>query len=353
MGKLQSTDDTGQDALARYDAIIDVRSPAEFAEDHIPGAVNLPVLSNEERAEVGTTYKQVSTFLARRAGAAHVARNVALHLETFFADQPPRAQFLIYCWRGGMRSGSMATIVSQVGWRTTLLQGGYKTWRRAVSNGLRDDGQALNLVLVDGQTGTAKTDILHSAAKQGAQVLDLEGLANHRGSVFGGMGDGSQPGQKLFESRLWAALQELDSDKPILVEAESNRIGKREIPKRVWKAMQAAPSITVEASQQARARYLTRAYGDIIANPERILQSIDALRKFHAKTIISEWREMVASGAYEQLALELIRDHYDAMYKRSRQRRAGKRLQSIRLDALDEADIAAAASTLIGMINND
>lgn len=348
MGKLQTTEDTELNTLRRFDAIIDVRSPSEFAEDHVPGAVNLAVLSDAERAEVGTTYKQESTFLARRTGAAHVSRNVARYLETFFADQPPSAQFLVYCWRGGMRSSSMATIISQVGWRTTLLQGGYKTWLRAVVHGLRKATEPLRIVLIDGQTGTAKTDILHAAGKMGGQVLDLEGLAHHRGSVFGGMGDGSQPGQKLFESRIWAALQAMDLSKPILVEAESSRIGKCEVPTRIWKAMRQAPCISVEASPEARAKYLTRAYDDIIATPDRIMQSIEALRPYHAKSVIEDWQDMTRSGEYEQLALELMREHYDPMYGRSRERRQGEKLQTIHLDALEPDDIVQAARQLTG-----
>lgn len=343
MSAIEPVDNIDPETLSRFGAIIDVRSPAEFAEDHIPGAVNLPVLSNEERAEVGTIYKQQSTFGARRIGAAYVSRNVAGHLETFFAEQPPSSQFLVYCWRGGMRSGSMATIMSQVGWRTSVLQGGYKTWRRAVVSGLRDEETLVNIVLLDGQTGVAKSEILNRVATLGAPTLDLENLAAHRGSVFGAYVDAPQPTQKAFESQLWSEMTSLDLTKPVLVEAESNRIGRCEVPKRLWNSMRSAPVIIIEASPELRAEYLVNAYRDIVEDSDAILIALGRLAPFHAKATIESWKALAHAGDFSQLAGALIREHYDPLYDRARKQRRHNPMAQIELASLDDASLDAAA----------
>lgn len=346
---IETVADASPETLARFDAIIDVRTPAEFAEDRLPGAINLPVLSNEERAEVGTIYVQDSRFRARRIGAAHIARNVARHLDTALADKPADFRPLLYCWRGGMRSGAMATILAQVGWRTGVLQGGYKTWRREVVAGLRDEIAApWRLVLLDGQTGTAKSDILTRLGGLGVQTIDLEDLAAHRGSVFGAFPARPQPGQKLFESLLWRKLRELDPARPIVLEAESCRIGRCEIPARLWQAMLAAPRLIVKAEAPARARYLTAAYADIIADGAAVLEAIARLAPFHAKEEIEEWRRMAEHQDYSGLAESLMRAHYDPLYDRTRKTRDGATLGEIALagfsdEALDKAAAEIAA----------
>ncbi|MCA8896950.1 MAG: tRNA 2-selenouridine(34) synthase MnmH, partial [Amphiplicatus sp.] len=280
---IEQAADVAPTTLSLYDAIIDVRSPGEFEEDRIPGAINLPVLSNEERAEVGTIYVQESRFKARRIGAAHVARNVARHIETALADKPAKFRPLVYCWRGGMRSGSMATILSQIGWRVGVLNGGYKTWRRDVVEGLRREDRPLNIILLDGQTGTAKSGILAQLSSLGVQTIDLETHATHRGSVFGGFAGRPQPTQKCFESLIWRELRELDPARPIVIEAESLRIGAREVPPVLWRQMLAAPRITVAAAPNVRARYLVRAYHDVVSNKAEIERAITSLAPFHRK----------------------------------------------------------------------
>lgn len=338
MSAIETIDNTEPDTLAAFDAIIDVRSPGEFAEDHIPGAINLPVLSNDERAEVGTIYKQQSTFGARRIGAGYVSRNIARHLDTYFANKAPSSRFLVYCWRGGMRSRSMATVMSDIGWRTTLLNGGYKTWRRSVVQTLRDEETPLNAVLIDGQTGAAKSDILRRCAALGVQTLDLEDLAAHRGSVFGGYSETPQPSQKYFESKIAASLATLDTDRPVLIEAESNRVGRCEIPKRLWQSMLSAPVISIEAEPGLRAEYLLSAYRDITQDATAIAEAIDRLAPFHSKETIAAWRDMAQSGELAPLAASLMRDHYDPLYSRSRKRRERAPLASIALtDVTDEA----------------
>jgi tRNA 2-selenouridine synthase len=237
----------------RADTIIDVRAPLEYADDHLPRAINLPVLDDAERAQVGTIYKQVSQFQARKLGAALVAQNAARHLQGPLADKPGGWQPMVYCWRGGQRSGSFAVILEQIGWRVQVLDGGYKTYRRLVTAALYDAPFPVPVVLLDGGTGSAKTDILHRVSAMGGQVLDLEGMAGHRGSIFGGAG--AQPSQKLFETRLAMGMAALDPARPVLIEAEANRIGAIRLPPALWAAMVAAPRIALSAPVAARAAY--------------------------------------------------------------------------------------------------
>ncbi len=343
---IQLTEAVDAASLARFDAVIDVRSPGEFAEDHLPGAENLPVLDNAERAEVGTIYVQESRFLARRIGAAHVARNIARHLENALADRPASFQPLIYCWRGGQRSNAMATILSQVGWPVWLLTGGYKTYRRAVSTRLYDEAPDLNLILLDGHTGTAKTEILARLAGQGVQTLDLEGLAAHRGSLFGALAGQPQPSQKLFESRLATALDKLDTSRPILVEAESSKIGERMTPPALWKAMQTAPRIEIQAPRDARARYLVEAYRDVIEDRSELAAAFSRLPAYPGQKRLENWRSLADAGEFEELAAALMEHHYDPAYDRSARKDERPRLGVIELPSLDAAGQDAAAAEI-------
>jgi tRNA 2-selenouridine synthase len=326
--------DAAPAALAGFDAIIDVRSPGEFADDHVPGAINLPVLDDEERARVGTIYVQESRFRARRIGAALVARNVARHLEESLADRPGSFAPLVYCWRGGQRSAAMATIMDQVGWRVSLLEGGYRTYRRRVTAALYDAPPTLRVVLLDGPTGVAKTDILARAAALGVQTLDLEALAAHRGSLFGALPDTPQPPQKLFESRLLAAIEVLDPALPVLVEAESSKVGEINLPPALWKAMIGAPRVTLEAPLADRGAYLLEAYGDIVADPRRLDDILGRLPPHHGREQKALWRSLAAAGDLHALAQSLIQSHYDPGYVRSG-RRDGRPL----MDRIELADL--------------
>ncbi|PKP72754.1 MAG: tRNA 2-selenouridine(34) synthase MnmH [Alphaproteobacteria bacterium HGW-Alphaproteobacteria-6] len=340
-------------ALRGYDAIIDVRSPAEYAEDHLPGAISLPVLDDDERARVGTIYKQQSPFLARKIGAALVARNAARHLEGPLSGFGGGWRPLVYCWRGGQRSGSFATILAQVGWRTELVAGGYKAWRGLVVSALHAAPVAAPVVVLDGNTGTAKTEILGHLAAAGHQVIDLEGLANHRGSVFGHRA-GGQPSQKAFEGRLAAAIEALDPARPVLVEAESSRIGALSLPSRLWAAMAAAPRVRIAAPLAARADYLARAYGDLSADRVRLATVIEALRPSHAREVIDDWLALAAAGDFAALAGGLMERHYDPRYARHRARFEDRSEAVVAADDLAPAAlpgladrVAAAAARLV------
>ncbi len=350
MSNIETIGEVTPDALRRFDALIDVRSPAEFAEDHIPGAISLPVLSNAERAIVGAIYVQESRFKARRVGAAIIARNVAQHLETALADRDGAFQPLIYCWRGGQRSGAMATILAQIGWRTTVLAGGYRTYRRWVKARLYDETPALRLVLIEGRTGSGKTEVLRRLAERGLQTLDLEGLAEHRGSVFGALAGRPQPSQKLFESRLLAELDRLDLTRPVAVEAEASKIGDRMAPPALWQAMLTAPRIALTAPPVARARYLADHYADVAADLTAFEKALERLPTYPGRRAIKRWLDLAAAGDLESVAAELMQTHYDPAYDRSARKDPRQRLGVVELAGLAPADIEAAADQVAVLV---
>ncbi len=335
-------------ALAGFDVIIDVRSPGEFAEDHVPGAINLPVLNDQERAQVGTIYVQQSRFEARRLGAAVVARNIASHLEGALSARPPGFAPLVYCWRGGQRSAAMATVLHQVGWRPTLLAGGYKTYRRAVCARLEETLPPI--VLLGGHTGTAKTAMLSAVSSLGTAVVDLEGLAHHRGSLLGAIAGEAQPSQKMFESRLAIELAALDASKPVLMEAESSKIGEINVPEALWRAMKSAPMIEVCVPAPERARFLVSSYRDLTSDAGRLVDLLDRLPGLHGRSVVEGWRTLARDGKYEDLALALMTTHYDPAYARWNRNHPRSCLERIELDHLSESSISDAARRIVGCL---
>jgi tRNA 2-selenouridine synthase len=335
MADVQVAGDAEPQTLGEFDVIVDARSPSEFAEDHVPGAINLPVLDDAQRAEVGTIYVQESRFKARRVGGAYVARNVARHIETVMADWPASTRVLVYCWRGGMRSNAMAVILAQVGWRTSVLQGGWRTYRRRVSQRLYDGEPLRRVVLLDGHTGSGKTEVLQRLEAHGAQVIDLEGLAAHRGSLLGALPGQPQPSQKLFESRLLSAIDALDPEKPVVIEAESSKVGERIVPPVLWSAMTAAPRIELIAPPEARARYLARAYAELGRDTETLIALLSRLPDRPGKKRIETWAEMARAGELEALAADLIAAHYDPAYRRSSRRDERAILGTVPLERVD------------------
>lgn len=333
--------------LAGFDLIIDARSPGEFAEDHLPGAVNLPVLDDDERAEIGTLYAQISPFEARRAGAALVAKNVARHLQSALKNQPKSFKPLVYCWRGGMRSNSFAMIMASVGWRTRVVEGGYRSWRRTVIDGLSAAAPELKLVLVDGQTGSGKTVLLHRLAARGEQVIDLEGLAAHRGSAFGAEPDRRQPSQKAFETALWRVIEPLDVTRPVFIEAESALVGQRRVPDPLWAAMKTAPRIEVRVPARARAAHTLETYPDMIADPAAVTAALDRLVGLHSAETVASWRALAEAGDYKAFAESLITGHYDAAYSRARKRQSEAAAATIRAERLDADGLDALADQLV------
>jgi len=303
--------------LDAFDEVIDVRSPGEFEEDHIPGAVNLPVLDNEERARVGTIYKQVSPFEAKRLGAALVSRNIARHLEGHLADKPKKYRPLVYCWRGGSRSGSITHVLRSIGWQAAQLEGGYKTYRAAVLADLdRLPGQ-LHFTVVCGPTGVGKSRFLRALKELGGQVLDLEALAAHMGSVLGAYPEQEQPSQKYFESLVWDALRRFGADRPVYVESESKRIGNLHTPEILLRSMRASKCLNLEAPAAVRVALLKEEYAHFLADPGRLNEQLDRLVALRGGDVVAGWKQLAEAGRWDDLVGELLELHYDPAYRRS------------------------------------
>ena len=302
--------------LEQFDAIIDVRSESEFALDHIPGAINCPVLNDEERILVGTTYKQVNAFEAKKIGAVLVARNIARHIDELWADKPRDWKPLIYCWRGGNRSGSMAHILAKVGWPAIQLDGGYKAYRTHVGAALADTPR-LAFRVICGTTGSGKSRLLEVLDSIGAQVLDLEQLAAHRGSVLGSLPSQPQPSQKMFETLVWDKLRHFDPAFPVFVESESKKVGNLRVPDALMEQMRLSPCISLTLSRPNRVRLLMEDYEHFCADPALLNTQLECLVKLHGRDKIGAWHAMANGGHMPQLVDELLVDHYDPAYLRS------------------------------------
>jgi len=337
-------------ALQSFGAVIDVRSPAEFAEDHLPGAVNWPVLDDEQRRIVGTLYVRDSPLAARKLGAAMVARNIAAHVEQWVQDKPREWQPLVYCWRGGQRSGALAWFLDQIGFRTTRLNGGYKAFRSVVRDELDVLPQRLQLTVIAGRTGSGKTRLLHALAQAGAQVLDLEALACHRGSVLGGLPDTPQPSQKAFDTQLWQTLRGFDAQRPVFVESESRRVGALQLPDALVARMREhARCVRVQMDDVARVQLLLQEYGFFAQQPERFCELLAALTELQGKEKVKRWQAMARAASWPELFGELMRDHYDPLYERSMQRNFAGLADSQQVAVADgsEPALRAAASELL------
>ncbi len=303
--------------LAAFDDIIDARSPAEYAEDHLPGAISAPVLDDDERAVVGTVYKQESAFAAKRIGAPLAARNIARHVETLFSGRPREWRPLVYCWRGGGRSGALVHVLRQVGWDAVKLDGGYKAFRRQVVAELEEMPARLRFVVVCGATGSGKSRLLEALAQAGAQVLDLEAIASHRGSVLGELPDAPQPSQKAFETVLWTALGGLDGDRTVFVESESRKVGNLRVPDALIARMRASPCIRLEGREAARVALLLEDYAHFVDDPGALAAKLDCLRNLHGAERIAHWKEQLGRGDWNALVSDLLVNHYDPAYRKS------------------------------------
>jgi tRNA 2-selenouridine synthase len=335
-----------------FDCLIDARSPSEFALDHIPGAINCPVLDDDERRIVGTIYKQQGAFEARRVGGAMVAANLAKHLQGRFADMPYNWKPLVYCWRGGLRSGSMVAWWRLVGWDAQQLAGGYKRWRAHVIAVLEALCPQLQLHVVCGATGSAKTRVLHALAAQGAQVLDLEGLACHKGSLLGAVPGVDQPSQKAFETQLCTVIEGFDLSKPVFVEAESRKIGRISLPTTLVERMRASPCLEIEASPEARHTFLLRDYAYLGDDGAALAQRFESLRALHGKEVITRWQDWAQQSALSPLFAELTELHYDPLYAKSQAlhfHQWAKR-RAVPTEALDEPSIEQLARKLLALV---
>jgi tRNA 2-selenouridine synthase len=311
------------DALARlssFDTIVDARSPGEFAIDRIPGAVNWPSLNDAERAQVGTEYKQVSAFDARKRGAALVARNIAGHIEREVFDKPRDWKPLVYCWRGGQRSGALSTVLGQIGFQVAMLDGGYREYRRAILADLDRLVLLFDFRVVCGTTGSGKSRLLGELAGRGEQVLDLEGLAEHRGSVLGLVPGHPQPTQKAFDSRVWDALRGLDPGRPVFVESESKKIGDLRVPEALIARMRKAPCVLLNLEVDARVALLLEDYAFFVADTAAFCDRLDALRPLRGNATIDAWQAAARAGDHASVVRALLVEHYDPIYLQSMRR---------------------------------
>ena len=335
--------------FSEFSEIIDVRSPSEFEDDHLPGAINLPVLNDEERITVGTLHKS-TPFAARRLGAGLISANAARHLAEHFAEKDKSYAPLVYCWRGGMRSNSLAHILRSVGWRARLLQGGYKAFRKFASDDLERilsvDG--LELTVLAGPTGVAKTRLLTTLEGQGAQVLDLEGLANHRGSILGLAPNSSQPTQKYFESQLWDTLRNFDPTQPIFTEAESNRIGKLHCPPALWSKLGQGRIVSVHLPLDQRAAFLLDDYPHFTDDPDHLKALLEKLIKLRGHAQVEEWTNQIDSGQWTEFVASILKNHYDLAYRRAGDEKSNYPAPSasIELSDFSESALLSAARQL-------
>jgi tRNA 2-selenouridine synthase len=303
--------------LDAYDEVIDARSPAEYALDHLPGAVNWPTLDDAQRAQVGTEYAHVSAFEARKHGAVMAARSIAAHLERQLPGRGRDWQPLVYCWRGGQRSGALATVLDAIGYRVTLLEGGYRAFRRALLADLEQLPQRLTLHVVCGRTGSGKSRLLAALAAEGAQVLDLEALACHRGSVLGPLPGVAQPSQKAFETTLWQALRRLDPARPVFVESESRTIGRLRVPEALLQRLRAARCVHLQMPLPSRVALLLEDYAHFALDAQGLCDRLAALRELRGDAVIHHWQALARADALPQLVEELLAQHYDPVYLRS------------------------------------
>lgn len=304
-------------ALGSFDTVIDARSESEFAEDRLPGAVNWPSLHDAERAEVGTLYRQVGPFEARKRGAALVAANIARHVLAHVADKPRTWQPLVYCWRGGQRSGALALVLAQIGFRVAVVDGGYKAFRREVLAQLPPLAQRLAFRVVCGPTGSGKTRLLHALEAAGAQVLDLEALASHRSSVLGLIPGQPQPSQKGFETLVWERLRRFDPARPVFVESESRKVGNLAVPEALILQMRASPCIRLELPEDERVQLLLEDYAFFRDDPAFFCERLEALVALRGKAQVRAWQEKVRAGAIAEVVRELLARHYDPGYAAS------------------------------------
>ena len=305
------------DEIDAFDEIIDVRTPDEYAEDHIPCAINCPVLDNAQRIEIGTLYKQVSPFEAKKKGAAYVSENIARHLRERFADKPKTWKPLIACWRGGERSGAMTHVLRRIGWGAHQLDGGYKAYRKQVVAQLESLPAQLDFTVICGATGSGKSRILQTLASQGQQVLDLEALACHKGSVLGVLPDTPQPSQKRFESLLLLALKSFDPARPIYVEAESRKIGQIFLPTVLLERIRRGTCVEIAAAFEARVAFLLGDYDYFLTAPDRLNSRLDTLNTSHSRETLTRWKQLATDMRWHELVKELLQQHYDPLYQRS------------------------------------
>ena len=326
--------------------IIDVRSPSEFKIDHIPGAINIPILNDEERQKVGTLYKQVKTFKAKILGDSLISKNISKFLNTELSNKNGSWTCLIYCWRGGQRSRSLAIILNEIGWRVKILKGGYKTYRKKIINELNVMPE-FDFKIIQAQTGTAKTKILDNLNILNAQVLDLERLANHRGSLLGKEIKESQPSQKYFETLINENLNKFNPSKPVFLESESSKIGDLHLPIKLWAKLNLSERILLRAPLRKRVEFLVNEYKHLTDDPSLIKPFINGMKGRYSNNKIKYWSELIENKSWDDFVQNILEIHYDPMYAYSEKKHFEKIKFKLNLNNLDKLSIDNTAKKIL------
>jgi tRNA 2-selenouridine synthase len=334
--------------FASYALVIDARSPHEYAEDHVPGAVNLPVVDDSEFAEVGIRHK-TDKHAAYLIGVEYSLRNIAAQIKPLISKFTEQDRFLVYCFRGGKRSRLWADNLRTIGFEVDVLAGGWKAYRQWVRAGLAQLPKEFNFRVLCGPTGCGKTRLLYELERQGHQVLELEGLARHRGSLLGDLPGEQQPSQKLFDTLLLDKMRRFDRRLPVWLEAESKKIGNLQLPDALYEAMQASPVVNVAAPMPARVRLWREDYPHFAADPEGMVRKLEPLKPLVGKETLALWMNLASTSRVDELFESVMTRHYDPCYARSNRRSYGRRIdeRAIELDSLDHRDLETPVRRLV------
>jgi tRNA 2-selenouridine synthase len=312
--------------------IIDVRSPQEYADDHIIGSINLPVLYDEEYELIGRIYKEKSAFEANKTGAQLVMKNISTHLGCSLKEYDKRKKLIFYCKRGGNRSFSFFTVCGKIGWKCGVISGGYKSYRKFVIERIEKLSQCNEFIIISGRTGNGKTRILNLLELKGLQVIDLEGLACHRGSILGSYTDKPQPTQKHFESKIFETIRKCQFNQIVFVESESRKIGNLSIPDQFFSSIYNSRLIKIENSLKHRVDFLIREYPNLMEDQAAIFDLVNLLRKRIPKEDILRIEKYITNREFKKLASNLLSIHYDKSYDKSMLQRIGKFVKQFNLD---------------------
>ena len=304
--------DFAKNTLNHFDKIIDVRSEKEFSDDSIPTSINLPVLNNDERAIIGNLYSK-NIFESRKLGAQIISKNISKFLKK--NNFKKNDKILLYCWRGGMRSLSMYLVMKSVGYDVQILNQGYKTFRAYIRDFFENQVNKFCFNILGGLTGSGKTFFLNLLSKK-YNVLDLEKISKHKGSVLGDIPNEKQPTQKKFETNIWYEMQKFNVNKKIWVESESNKIGKLSIPNKIFSNMLKGRILNLDICIKDRAKFITKDYKYFIKNPEPVFEKIKILKKFLTNKNFLMLEKNLKTRDFLSFTENLLKFHYDKVYKK-------------------------------------